>query len=87
MRFALSKSRVVLLDKVPTERSCKRLFCFEHLSWIRASYTKDRGWRTDTTQILIFYINRQGALADGLHGLNPRNTGLRYTPQITLLAC
>ena len=29
MRSALSKSRVVLLDKVPTERSCKRLFFFE----------------------------------------------------------
>jgi hypothetical protein len=24
--------------------------------------------------------NRQGALADGLHGLNPRNTAHRYTP-------
>jgi hypothetical protein len=29
----------------------------------------------------VFYINRQGALADGLHGLNPRNTALRYTPE------
>jgi hypothetical protein len=34
-----------------------------------------------------YHANRQGALADGLHGLNPRITGLRYTPQITLLAC
>ena len=24
--------------------------------------------------LFCFYINRQGALADGLHGLNPRNT-------------
>ena len=24
--------------------------------------------------------NRQGALADGLHGLNPRITAHRYTP-------
>jgi hypothetical protein len=27
------------------------------------------------------HINRQGALADGLHGLNPINTGLGYTPK------
>ena len=27
-----------------------------------------------------FSDNRQGALADGLHGLNPRNTAHRYTP-------
>ena len=27
-----------------------------------------------------FLINRQGALADGLHGLNPRNTAHRHTP-------
>ena len=25
-------------------------------------------------------VNRQGALADGLHGLNPRNTAHRHTP-------
>ena len=41
-------------SRVPTEGSCKRLFCF--------------------------YGNRQGALADGLHGLNPRITAHRYTP-------
>jgi len=29
-----------------------------------------------------FYINRQGALADGLHGLNPRNTAHRHTPVV-----
>ena len=28
----------------------------------------------------VFYVNRQGALADGLHGLNPRNTAHRHTP-------
>ena len=27
-----------------------------------------------------FHHNRQGALADGLHGLNPRITAHRYTP-------
>lgn len=26
--------------------------------------------------------NRQGAIADGLHGLNPRNTAHRYTPVV-----
>lgn len=26
--------------------------------------------------------SRQGALADGLHGLNPRNTAHRYTPVV-----
>jgi hypothetical protein len=30
-----------------------------------------------------FYDDRQGALADGLHGLNPRNTVHRYTPDVT----
>ena len=28
----------------------------------------------------VFQDNRQGALADGLHGLNPRNTAHRHTP-------
>ena len=28
----------------------------------------------------VFHHNRQGALADGLHGLNPRNTAHRHTP-------
>ena len=28
----------------------------------------------------VLYDDRQGALADGLHGLNPRNTAHRYTP-------
>jgi hypothetical protein len=28
----------------------------------------------------VFHGNRQGALADGLHGLNPRITAHRYTP-------
>jgi len=28
-----------------------------------------------------FHINRQGALADGLHGLNPKNTAPRHTPR------
>ena len=28
----------------------------------------------------MFHDNRQGALADGLHGLNPRNTAHRHTP-------
>lgn len=28
------------------------------------------------------FDDRQGALADGLHGLNPKNTGSRYTPSI-----
>jgi hypothetical protein len=27
-----------------------------------------------------YHDNRQGALADGLHGLNPRITAHRYTP-------
>lgn len=41
-------------SRVPTEGSCKRLFCF--------------------------YASPQGGLANGLHGLNPRNTAHRYTP-------
>ena len=28
----------------------------------------------------VFHHNRQGALADGLYGLNPRNTAHRHTP-------
>jgi hypothetical protein len=28
----------------------------------------------------LFLADRQGALANGLHGLNPRNTAHRYTP-------
>jgi len=28
----------------------------------------------------VLHDDRQGALADGLHGLNPRNTAHRYTP-------
>jgi hypothetical protein len=32
------------------------------------------------TVFFVFLINRQGALADGLHGLNPRNTAHSYTP-------
>jgi hypothetical protein len=28
----------------------------------------------------VCHFNRQGALADGLHGLNPRITAHRYTP-------
>jgi hypothetical protein len=28
----------------------------------------------------VFHDDRQGALADGLHGLNPRITAHRYTP-------
>lgn len=31
-------------------------------------------------RLFCFLHNRQGALADGLHGLNPRNTAHRYTP-------
>jgi hypothetical protein len=30
----------------------------------------------------FFTFNRQGAIADGLHGLNPRNTAHRYTPDV-----
>lgn len=52
--IALPKYRVVYFVKVPTDSSCKRLFCF--------------------------YGDRQGALADGLHGLNPRITAHCYTP-------
>ena len=40
--------------RVPTEGSCKRLFCF--------------------------HSSPQGGIANGLHGLNPRNTVHRYTP-------
>ena len=29
---------------------------------------------------LFCVLDRQGALANGLHGLNPRNTAHRYTP-------
>ncbi len=28
----------------------------------------------------VLHDDRQGALADGLHGLNPRNTAHRHTP-------
>ena len=31
-------------------------------------------------RLFCFHHNRQGALADGLHGLNPRNTAHRHTP-------
>ena len=31
-------------------------------------------------RLFCFLHNRQGALADGLHGLNPRNTAHRHTP-------
>ena len=50
----LMLSPLVLIHRVSTEGSSKRLFSFLH--------------------------NRQGALADGLHGLNPRNTAL-FTPE------
>ena len=30
--------------------------------------------------VFAFGVDRQGALANGLHGLNPRNTAHRYTP-------
>jgi hypothetical protein len=33
-------------------------------------------------RLFCFLDNRQGALADGLHGLNPRNTGLGTPPSI-----
>jgi hypothetical protein len=33
-----------------------------------------------TKRLFCFLVNRQGALADGLHGLNPRITAHRYTP-------
>jgi hypothetical protein len=30
--------------------------------------------------VFAFGVDRQGAIANGLHGLNPRNTAHRYTP-------
>jgi hypothetical protein len=37
-------------------------------------------------RLFCFYVSRQGALADGLHGLNPRNTDNRTHPLFCRLA-
>ena len=54
--------------------------------------TPKDSWRTNTLPmptglappkhhgVFAFGADRQGALADGLHGLNPRNTAHRHTP-------
>jgi hypothetical protein len=57
MRSALSKSRVVLLDKVPTERSCKRLFFFETgmVYWVSASIDVTIGRNAKAT---LLYVSR-----------------------------
>jgi len=57
---------------------------------IEAVYTCSRPWFIPWVSTegsckrlfyFLFHINRQGALADGLHGLNPKNTAPRHTPR------
>ena len=46
-----------------------------------SSLKKRNRYRRSSKGLFCFrYVNRQGALADGLHGLNPRITAHCYTP-------
>ncbi|UOF77725.1 hypothetical protein [Caudoviricetes sp.] len=51
------------------------------LTHASSSLKKRNRYRCSSKGLFCFcYINRQGALADGLHGLNPRITAHRFTP-------
>ena len=63
---------------------CVVLSCSKRVFWttfnrLAAVLAKNQDHRV-TCGVFVFGLDRQGALADGLHGLNPRNTDTATHP-------